>query len=218
MHTVELLDLAYRPLITFAAAADEPTGWTPTQLPGWTVRDLIFHLAGDAQRALVALADPTRAECDTDEVSYWRSWQPGTEGAEAGLRGVRIMASAWSSVRGPADLYAETATAVLAVARRSDLNASITTQGHVMTIDALLRTLAIEAAVHHLDFEPALPSRPHPAVLAEVRRVLDALLGRPAPSEWDDVRYVRLGTGRAELEADERSQLGSSAERLPLFG
>src|SRR3954451_7394295 len=156
MDGVDLVRVAYEPLIAFASDLDEATGWQPTQLPGWAVRDLIFHLLGDAQRALVALARPSRQPGDTDEVTYWRAWRPGTEGAQAGLRGVRIMASAWSSVRGPADLYVETAEAVLAVAGRADPADSIATQGRVMTVDALLRTLAIEAAVHHLDFEPAL--------------------------------------------------------------
>jgi len=218
MSGAELVRAAYEPLIAFATEVDEATGWRPTELPGWAVRDLIFHLLGDAQRALVALARPSRHACDTDEISYWRGWQPGTDGAQAGLRGIRISASAWSSVRGPADLYVETAEAVLAVADRADPSDSITTQGHVMTVDALLRTLAVEAAVHHLDLEPALPTRPAAAVLGEVRRVLDGLLGQPAPVGWDDVRYARLGTGRLALEPDDRDALGPLADRFPLFG
>ena len=218
MTGTELVREAYEPLIAFASGIDEATGWTPTQLPGWTVRDLIYHLAMDAQRALVALARPSDQECDTDEVSYWRGWRPGTDDAQAGLRGIRICASAWSSVRGIVELYVETATAVLSVAGRADPTDSITTQGHVMTVDALLRTLAVEAAVHHLDLEPALATPPAATALAEVRRVLDGLLGQPAPTEWDDVRYARLGTGRRPLEPADHAALGPLAERFPLFG
>jgi hypothetical protein len=218
VHAIELLATAYRPLIAFSSAVDEPTGWAPTQLPGWAVCDLIFHLAADAQRALVALAQPSRATCDTDEVSYWRSWQPGTDSTSAGLRGIRISASAWPSVRGPADLFVETASAVVAVAERADLTDSVSTQGHTMTVDALLRTLVAEATVHHLDLEPTLPAPPDVSTLQEVRRVLDGLLGQPAPSEWDDIHYARLGTGRIALNAHERDRLGPLAERFPLFG
>jgi Mycothiol maleylpyruvate isomerase N-terminal domain len=218
MGATDLLRAAYDPLLTFAAEADEHVGWSPTELPGWAVRDLIFHLATDAQRALVALARPSRAECDTDEISYWRAWQPGTEGALAGLRGVRISASAWSTIRGPADLFVDTATAVLAAAERSDPTDSVSTQGHTLTVDALLRTLAVEAAVHHLDLRPALSTTPAAPVLEEVRRVLDGLLGEPAPADWDDVHYVRLGTGRQTLSATERREIGSIADRFPLFG
>ena len=218
MDSVSLLRAAYLPLIAFADRVDEDTGWTATQLPGWTVRDLLFHLAGDCQRALVALATPSADPADTDEVSYWTPWQPGTEAAQAGLRGTRISASAWSSVRGPAGLYAETARAVLVAAARADLSDVITTQGRVLTVEALLRTLAIEAAIHHLDLAPALTSLPAADALAEVRRVLDALLGRPAPAQWDTVRWIRLGTGRAEPTDAETAQLGHTAARLPLFG
>lgn len=218
MQSVELLTEAYRPLIAFAEQVDEPQGWTPTRLPGWTVRDMLWHLTSDGQRALVALATPSEADPDTDAVSYWTEWQPGTEGAQSGLRGTRIMASAWSSVRGPARLYAETARAVLVAARRADPAAVITTQGRVLTVDSLLRTLAVEAAIHHLDLEPALPDPPAAVVLDEVRGTLDALLGSPAPPEWDAVRYARIGTGRAEPDDAERAALGDHAGRLPLFG
>lgn len=96
------------------------------------------------------------------EVSYWRSWQPGTEAAQAGLRGVRISASAWASVRGPADLFTETAAAVLAVAADADVT--------------------------------------------------------EAPEGWADDRYARVATGRLPLSPSELAELGSIAERFPLFG
>lgn len=218
MEAISLLASAYEPLIRFADRVDERQGWSATNLPGWTARDLLFHLAGDCQRALVALATPDDGAPDTDDVSYWSHWEPGTPGAQAGLRGTRIMASAWTSVRGPAGLYAETARAVLVAAARADLDSTVATQGHRLTVRALVSTLAVEAAVHHLDLEPVLRDRPADAVLAEVRRVLDGLLGSPAPLSWDDARYALVGTGRQELTDAERCELGERAGRFPLFG
>lgn len=218
MTSVELLADAYRPLLSFAAQVDEAQGWPPSLLPGWAVRDLLLHLAGDCQRALVALATPSAERADTDEITYWSQWQPGTAGAQAGLRGTRIMASAWTSVRGPAELFVETARAVLAVAANADLAAVITTQGRALTVDALLRTLAVEAGIHHLDLEPVLPDPPSPSVLAEVRRVLDGLLGQPALAGCDDVRYIRVGTGRLPMSTADLAALGPLANRFPLFG
>ena len=218
MRSIDRLTEAYRPLITFADTVDEAQGWTPTRLPGWTVRDLIFHLTSDAQRALVALATPANGPPDTDAVSYWTAWQPNTAGAQSGLRGTRIMASAWSSVRGPADLYAETARAVLTAAARSDVEEEVETQGRTLTVASLLHTLAVEAAVHHLDLGPVLPDPPATVVLGAVRQVLDGLLGSPAPAGWDDARYARTGTGRLPLTADERAEIGDLAARFPLFG
>ncbi len=55
-------------------------------------------------------------------------------------------------------------------------------------------------------------------MLAEVRHALDGLLGAPAPQDWDDARYARLGTGRLPLSEGERNALGPLAERFPLFG
>ncbi|HET6877033.1 MAG TPA: maleylpyruvate isomerase N-terminal domain-containing protein [Jatrophihabitans sp.] len=218
MHAIDLLNSAYTPLIRFADSVDDQQGWTPTDLPGWTARDLLFHLASDCQRALVALATPAEGAADTDEISYWSHWEPGTPGAQAGLRGTRIMASAWTSVRGPADLYADTARAVLVAAARADPGSVVVTQGHRLTVASLVSTLAVEAAVHQLDLAPVLPEPPADEVLVEVRRVLDGLLGSPAPPSWDAVRYALVGTGRQKLGEDERRELGARAERFPLFG
>lgn len=218
MDEITLLRHAYEPLIRFAEPIDDRLGWAATKLPGWTVRDLLFHLAADCQRALVALATPAEGDADTDEVSYWSHWQPGTPGAQAGLRGTRIMASAWTSVRGPAGLYVETARAVLVAAARADLDSIVATQGHRLSVRSLVSTLAVEAAVHALDLAPTLPGRPADDVLTEVRRVLDGLLGSPAPRSWDDVRYALVGTGRQELSVDERRELGERAARFPLLG
>ncbi|MCO5967983.1 hypothetical protein [Actinoallomurus soli] len=73
--------------------------------------------------------------------------------------------------------------------------------------------------VHHLDLTAHLPGPPPaPEVLRLVRDVLDGLAGRPLAQDWDDVHYVRVGTGRTPLTAAERESLGPVAELFPLFG
>jgi hypothetical protein len=120
------------------------------------------------------------------------------------------MASAWSVIDPLIALYAETAQAVLvAVEERSDADL-VVTQGHVLAVGDLCSTLAVEATVHHLDLELGAPFH-------EVRRVLDGLLGRPAPIA-DDKRYALIGTGRLPLSAEEQTLLGADAASLPLFG
>lgn len=217
-RSVDLLDVAYGGVLAVVEGLDDERAWLPTGCTGWAVRDLVFHLLGDAQRALVAFGTPAGGAADVDAVTYWRSWRPGTPGAQASRRNTRIMASVWSSIAALAELYAETARAVLVQARRLDAGALVHTQGHVITVGDLLSTLAVEAAVHHLDLTASLPG-PDPArdVLGAVRDVLDGLGGRPAEG-WDDDRYVRVGTGRAELTAAERASLGPAAGLFPLFG
>lgn len=211
-HSV--LDASYQALLQAIIGLDDDTGWRSTRCTGWTVRDLVHHLLTDAQRALVALHTPASGPTDVDAVSYWRRWQPSGPDVEAGRRATRIMASAWSRVEPIAALYVETATAVLVAARERAGEDLVTTQGHVLTVDALFRTLAVEATVHHLDLRLGEPSE---AGLAETRRVLDGLLGQRAPIP-DATRYALIATGREPLTSKEADALGTAAERLPLCG
>lgn len=211
--------IAYADLLAITDPLDEAAGWSPSGCTGWTVRDLVCHLLGDAQRALVALGTPTGRRADVDAVTYWQGWQPTTPRAQAGLRNTRIMASCWSTVTSIAALYGETARALLVLAERADPSAVVATQGHAITVDDLLTTLAVEAAIHHLDLVVGLPApRPSAPSLRLVSRTLDGLLGRPVPTGWDDTRWTLVGTGRAAPTAAEREHLGTDAARLPLFG
>lgn len=214
MNGHQVLDASYGALLGVVAALDDDIGWRATRCAGWTVRDLVHHLLTDAQRGLVALHTPASGAADVDAVSYWAAWQPDTPGADAGRRGTRIMASAWSSVEPIAGLYAETATAVLVAGATRSGGELVATQGHVLTVDDLFRTLAVEATVHQLDLRLGKPSE---AGLTETRRVLDGLLGWPAPIA-DANRYALISTGRERLTDEEADMFGAAAERLPLFG
>lgn len=204
-------------LAALAGSLDEDAGWHPTGCTGWAVRDLVLHLLGDAQRALVALATPADGPADRDAVTYWRDWQPREDPDSRQVRSVRTIAGAWqlSYLTGT---YVETARAVLTLSARTPPAALVATQGHVLRADDLLETLAVEAAVHHLDLVAHLDRPgPGPAPLAAVRRTLDGLLGRPEPVGWDDAAWALAGTGRRSLTAAERAALGADADRLPLL-
>jgi len=210
----EALDQTYTRLLESLAAMPDEEGWRATRCAGWTVRDLVHHLLSDANRALVALHTPSAGPATADGVTYWSEWQPQARTGDQDLRATRIMASAWTRVRPLVDLYAETARAVLVAAGERTDAELVGTQGRVLTVDSLLRTLGVEATVHHLDLGVGEPG---PRGLAEVRRVLDGLLGATAPIP-DDVRYALVGTGREPLTIEERERLGSVAARFPLFG
>jgi len=213
---VDLLRLAYGDLCHVVDDLSDEEGWAPTGCAGWTVRDLTWHLLTDAQRALVALGRPIAVPADTDAVSYWRSWQPGTEAAAAGRRFTRVMASVWSRFRPLQDLYLETNTATVHQASQSSPDVVVQTQGHRLTVANLLVTLVVEAGVHHLDLVAAL-DRPGPGVptLGAVRHTLDGLFGGPVPLRWSDEHYARAGTGRIPLTSAECDAFGPGSATLP---
>jgi hypothetical protein len=217
---LELLRTAYGDLaeLLHAVAADGEE-WTPTGCRGWTVLDLGFHLLGDTRRALVGLNTPAPGPADHDAVTYWRGWRPPGPGDDEALRRTRVVASTALAAADLAAAYAESSAAVLVTAVRVPAGARVRTQDRVMDVDAVLSTLAVEAAVHHLDLVAHLDRPgPGPEALAEVRRVLEGLLGGPLPARWDDVTAARRGTGRESLSDVDLAELGAAAEAFPLFG
>lgn len=221
----DLLRTAYGDLIQIVHGLSDAESWLPTGCLGWTVRDLVQHHLLDGQRALVALGTPAPPPADTDAVSYWSAWQPGTPQADAQRRVVRALSGVWSSVEALADTYVETLSAVLQLAGRAAPEDLVSTQGHTLTVDDLTSTLVVEAAVHHLDLVAGGRSGwgldrpgPRPGPLREVRLVLDGLLGTTATTDWDDRRWALIGTGRAEPTTAERGALRDAVLRLPLFG
>jgi hypothetical protein len=218
-HSVRLLTTAYRDLSGVLGSLSDAEAWEPTGCAGWSVVDLGFHLLSDARRCLVALNTPADGPADTDAVDYWRAWRPPEPGDEEELWSTRIAASVHGGLPGIAGRYAETSAAALVAAGRVDPADLVETQGRVLTVADLLSTLTVEAAVHHLDLVVRL-DRPGPSAgpLAEVRRVLEGLLGAPLPAGWDDATAARRGTGREPLTAADRAELGPAAAAFPLFG
>jgi hypothetical protein len=217
--STELLRATYGALSTLVTDLRPGEAWQPTGCAGWAVLDLTQHLVDDARRGLVALATPAESPPTSDAVAYWRAWQPtADQDADVAWR-TRVRASVAGGLAELAAGYAELVAAVGVAAGRARPDALVGTQGHVLRTDDLLSTLAVEAAVHHLDLVARL-DRPGPsrAALAEVRRVLEGLLGGPLPDGWDDAIAARRGTGREPLTDADRAALGPSAERFPLFG
>jgi uncharacterized protein (TIGR03083 family) len=217
-----ILGEAYDGITAMVEGLSEADFLAPTLCAGWAVADVLYHLLGDARRGLVALATPAGRDADVDFVSYWKSWQPGYDDGLVRTRAFRLATAAVTAPTGPRVLvcaWRETAPAAVRLAGLAPYPV-VATQGHTISAADLAATLAIEAAVHHLDMIAGLPAAPAPAAacLALVRRALDGLLGGRADPGWDDTVYALKGTGRRPLSAAERDRLGALADRFPLFG
>lgn len=134
----------------------------PSGCAGWLVRDLVFHLAIDAQDVLVTLATPTEAEPTRNALTYWEvSRTPPAGDDPLDALNVRL-AAAYEEPRllkfhldnvGPA---ADRAAAMAAPERR------VVTRGEVLTTGDYLLAHAMEWTLHHLDLVAHLPGTAGP--------------------------------------------------------
>lgn len=198
--TCSVLASSYTALADVVGRLGDDAAWVPTGCEGWAVRDLVHHLHADAVRALVAVHSPAQVPADCDRVRYWADWGSDPEADERTRRWTRLEAGlfTWPGLR---DRYVEAAAAAVHALASADPGGVVTTQGHALTVDDLASTLAVEATLHHLDLVASLSSPgPGPEGLGEVRRVVEALLGRELPG-WDDRRVALVGTGRDHATA-----------------
>lgn len=215
----DVLRASYSSLDAVVTTITDERSWLSTGCAGWAVRDLVFHCLSDAQRGLVALHTPDGRTPDRDAVTYWEDWRPDPLGAANGRRFTRVVASMFLHIDQLCELYSRTAAAVVHAAACAAPDQPVATQGHVLHAGDLIRTLAVEATIHHLDLVVSLPDAPGPSTegLREARRTLDGLLGHPVPVPWDDAQYARVATGRTPLSDTDRDRLGADAARFPLF-
>jgi Mycothiol maleylpyruvate isomerase N-terminal domain len=216
---VRLLGDVYEATTADVTALDDEGFGRRTRTALWSVRELLFHLMCDAQRALIVFTTESSGPVDTDAVSYWSRWQPGGPSAEAHARYAAKAAAAYGRPSSLVAQWTETSRAAVRAARAHDGAAFVTTQGHVLSANDFVHTLAVEGVVHHLDLtldvpSPGLPDDAYRLVV----EVLTGLLDADLPAGWSLAEAVLKGTGRESLSAEDRGALGLEADRLPLFG
>ncbi|MFF5177109.1 maleylpyruvate isomerase N-terminal domain-containing protein [Micromonospora sp. NPDC000316] len=222
IRPAEALAQAYDGITAVVGDLDDAALQRPTRCRGWLVADLLLHLLGDAQRALVTLASPAAGPADTDDVSYWRDFPADNADAAQHAWWVRRSAAAFDSPTGIVRLWEETAPAAVRAAATTNPDGYVRTQGHVLRVPDFLATLTTEAVVHHLDLTPDLPDAPPPGPLAVRVAVatMDGLLSDDTvrPTAWDDHEILLKATGRLPLSERDRLELGESAGWFPLLG
>ncbi|WP_433127916.1 maleylpyruvate isomerase N-terminal domain-containing protein [Micromonospora sp. CA-240977] len=218
----EALAQAYDGITAVVGDLDDAGLQRATRCPGWLVADLLLHVLGDAQRALVTLASPVDGPADVDDVSYWRDFPAGDDESARHAWWVRRSAAAFDSPTAIVTLWRDTAPAAVRAAWSANPEGYVTTQGHVLRVPDFLATLTTEAVVHHLDLTLELPDAPPPGPLAVRVAVatMDGLLSDDAvrPAAWDDNEFLLKATGRVPLTDRDRLELGESAGWFPLLG
>ncbi|MEV7986202.1 maleylpyruvate isomerase N-terminal domain-containing protein [Micromonospora sp. NPDC085948] len=218
----EALAQAYDGITAVVRDLDDADLQRATRCRGWLVADLLLHVLGDAQRALVALASPVDGPADVDDVSYWRDFPAGDDESNRHAWWVRRSAAAFDRPTGIVQLWRDTAPAAVRAARSANPEGYVTTQGHVLRVPDFLATLTTEAVVHHLDLTPELPAAPPPGPLAARVAVttMEGLLSDDTvrPVGWDDQDFLLKATGRVPLTDRDRLELGESAGWFPLLG
>jgi hypothetical protein len=90
-----------------------------------------------------------------------------------------------------------------------------------MTFGEFVASRNLEFGVHAMDIAHAVgrPERVHPGAAPVITAILDGLLGEPVPASlhWDAPTYILTGTGRRQLDTDERTKLGALAGKFPLL-
>jgi uncharacterized protein (TIGR03083 family) len=203
------LDAAYAGITAVVAELDDMELLLPTGCRGWLVADLLLHVTGDAQRALVALATPADGPADVDAISYWRDFaadgDPTATGAHA--QWVRRSAAAFQRPTGVVQVWSDTAPAAVRAASLADPGALIATQGHVLTVADFLTTLVTEAVIHHFDLIMHLPDAPEPAPAAEsvALSTMEGIAGPDGlPAHWTPREALLKSAGRLPLSEAER--------------
>jgi len=186
-----------------------------------SVLHLVAHMARGAMRINDMLAtEPLEIEPEVDGVTWWQTdleaiapeiLQRALDDAER-IGDAAAMIRYWDTEWVRALQGARTAVAAGDPVLRGFLGA--------IRMSEFLRTRCVEVVVHHMDLDDAVGHTLHPdaEALEIVGDVLRGLLGTDLRATGvDDVRFVLIGTGRAELTDDERTYLGPLADKFPLL-
>jgi uncharacterized protein (TIGR03083 family) len=230
MHGDEVDALAAQldDLIALVGVLPQEDFGRPTRCPGWSLSELVAHCEGMLIRLVGENAQPVHGEAEIDRVGYYRYNPDGPREGEDPDKTfsevIRDRVIDESGGRSGDELRTSIEDAVegaLQGVREISAERVIKRSGHPrMTFGEFVATRNLEFGVHTMDIAlVGRPERVRPAATTIITGILDRLLGEPVPESlgWDTTTYILTGTGRRELEADERAKLGAHAVNFPLL-
>jgi hypothetical protein len=205
----------------------------PSGCPGWTVRDLLFHLVVGAEDVLITLVTPADADSPRhgDALDYWAAvTRPGKDSAGRDTETttsrnpldaqIPRIAAAYLSPDLLRDHQLEIGGAAARAAGRSDADELLLNGDQVLRTDDFLASYVLEWTLHHLDLLAHLPSGTDPgpggAPLAASRQAVEAIIGRELPTSLADADALRIATGRRSPTPEEHRVLSRVIGFLPV--
>jgi uncharacterized protein (TIGR03083 family) len=218
---LEALDAETERVVQAIRGSTEDDLSTPTRCPPWDVRVLVGHMIRDVDRVSTYVAAPAPGPASRDAVTYWRSYDPTTEGPRITANSTEV-ANRYTS---PAEFSGALELALdrcLAAARPEDPARVLGTRLTSIRLDEFIKTRILEIGVHGLDLAAALGREPWltSAAASVVQSILVAILGSDPTGDlgWSDLTFIETATGRRPLTEAERAVLGIRAGSFPLLG
>ncbi|MEU6423196.1 maleylpyruvate isomerase N-terminal domain-containing protein [Streptomyces spiralis] len=214
---MDLFSRSWAALRTAVAELADEDFARPSGCTGWLVRDLVCHLAIDAQDVLITLVTPAETEPTRDAVTYWNLVEAPTGDDPLDALIVRL-AAAYEEPWLLKFHLDDVGSAAGRAAGLADPALRVSTQDQVLTAGDYLGAYVLEWTLHHLDLIAHLPdAAPPPAEgLARSRELLERIAGAVFPASFSDTDVLLIGTGRRSPGAAEKAELGELAARLPL--
>lgn len=194
----------------------------PTRCPPWTVRELLSHLGAAFAygRKLTAGVDAP-AEANLDRSTWFTR---ATDAEKYPPESLIPIAQEDAKDRTDAEIVERTLSAVAKGVDAFDdagPGAVVGAEGIGITAADLAATRVLELGCHTMDLGHATNrgEQLDPEAGAIAIEILDGLLGQALPPNlgWSPRTYILTGTGRRQLESNERFVLGLIAERFPLL-
>jgi hypothetical protein len=179
------------------------------------VRDLVCHLVLDSQDVLITLATPADGPVTRDAVSYWQVAHTPPTGEDPLDALVVRLAAAYEDPGLLKFHLDDVGSAAGRAASLVDPAQLFSTQDQVISAGDFLDVYVLEWTLHHLDLVAHVAGDGPPGEgLARTREMFEAIAGR-FPASWSDTDVLLVGTGRRQPAADEITELGDLAAKLP---
>jgi uncharacterized protein (TIGR03083 family) len=229
MSEVDALGAQCKELATLVGELADADWSRATRCPGWTVIELVAHCEGMLQRLVGANADPVDGDAEIDRVGYY-GYDPdgpreGEDTSKTFSEVIKERVIEEVGGRSPDELRASLEEAISSALRGVvDVPGDrvIKRSGHPkIRFDEFIASRVLEIGVHTMDIGHATlrGERVHPDAVPIITEILHGLLGADLPPGmgWDDRTFILSGTGRRQLEPNERFALGALASKFPLL-